>query len=462
MRTALLGVATTLALVSAPAVHADKVDDYLRAQMERRHVPGLAVAVVRDGKPVKLKGYGVASAELKAPVTKDTAFELASVTKQFTAAAVMLLAEDGKLGLEDPISKHLEGLPEAWQPVTVRQLLDHTSGIRSYTSVPALEFRKDYTKDELLKLVRDAPPDFKPGERWSYNNTGYFLLGMLIEKASGREYGTFLRERIFQPLGMHDTRLNDRSAVIPNRARGHSWRDGALRNGEYVSPTQPYSAGALVSTVADMAKWDAALTQGSLFKKETLEQMWTPAKLNDGKPTTYGLGWQVDTYRTRKRISHGGGIPGFSTNIMRFPEDRLSVIVLANSDSAIADSLASGVAALYSPELAKNAPKSIPDNDRATTERLRGVVTAILEGTAKPDAFTEQAQRQLFPERIRGARGFLGEKARVVSVNLVAENTVNGMKERVYRADLSGLTVRCRFMLAPDGKIAALGFSPAD
>ncbi len=252
-------VALLLLGLSLATALADGVDEYVQKQLETRHIPGVSVAVVKDGRVVMAKGYGVANVELSVPANENTVYQLASVTKQFTATAIMMLVEAGKLSLDDKVTKVLDGLPAAWSEVTVRHLLNHTSGIKSYTSVPSFfaTARKDYQKEEIIKLVADAPLEFAPGEKWNYNNTGFFLLGLIIEKVSGKDYGAFLHERIFQPLGMTSTRVNDLKEIIRNRAPGYAWQNGTLRNGEYLSPTQPYSAGALVSNVGSgIIQWE--------------------------------------------------------------------------------------------------------------------------------------------------------------------------------------------------------------
>ncbi len=199
----------------------DAVDAYIEGRMQKRHIPGVSIAIVQDGKVVRLKGYGFANVELSVPATENSVYQLASVTKMFTATAVMMLVEDGKLGLDDKITDRLSDLPPAWKVVTVGQLLSHTSGIKSYTSVRDFHksARKDYSQREILDLVAKEPLEFAPGEKWSYSNTGYFLLGMLIEKVSGKPYGEFLSERIFKPLGMTQTRVNDLRDVIKGRAK---------------------------------------------------------------------------------------------------------------------------------------------------------------------------------------------------------------------------------------------------
>ncbi|HLK60919.1 MAG TPA: serine hydrolase domain-containing protein [Chthonomonadaceae bacterium] len=340
-------------LISIP-VRADKVDDYIKRQMETRHIPGVSVAVVRAGKPILLRGYGLANVEANMPATKDTVYQLASVTKQFTATAVMILVQERKISLDAKITTYLSDLPTAWNQVTVRNLLTHTSGIKSYTNIPprpdlSTVLRKDRTPMELISTVAEEPLEFPPGERWDYSNTNFILLGVLIEKMSGKSYGDFLKERIFTPLGMTATRVNNLYDIIKNRAAGYSFKDGRLYNGEYVSPTGAFSAGALVTTVVDMTKWDAALYSDLILPQPVLQQMWRPTKLNNGSFANYGFGWSVDTYYDRKLIEHGGGIPGFSTQICRFVDDKLTIIVLTNLDTGDANTLAKGIASLYLP-----------------------------------------------------------------------------------------------------------------
>ena len=278
---------------SAAGLQADSVDTYVERQLKAQNVPGLSLAVVRGGKVEKAKGYGLADVELNALATENTVYQWASVSKQFTATAIMLLAQDGKLKLEDPISRHYPDSPSSWKGVTIRHLLTHTSGIKSYTSLPNFfkSIRKDYEPDELIGLVKDLPLDFEPGEKWDYCNTGYYLLGLVIEKVSGKAYAHFLKERIFAPLKMSTARLNHQFEIIANRANGYDNRSNGLWRSEFVSPTQPFAAGALVGTVLDLAKWDAALDGDSLLPTSVLSEMWTPVKLSDGKTAPYGYGW---------------------------------------------------------------------------------------------------------------------------------------------------------------------------
>ncbi len=334
----------------------EKVDLFVREKMKSKNIPGLSLAVLRDGKIVHAKGYGMANLELSTPVTGKTVFAIFSITKTFTATATMMLVEEGKISLEDPISKHLTDLPAAWNRITIRQMLNQVSGLPDYRDYLSKlgDIRSDYTQAEVLKLVTGLPLVFPTGERWLYTETNFFLLGMLIEKVSGKSYEQFLRARIFAPLEMRDTRLDNSAEIIPNRADGYTWQNGVYRNAARYSPTLTFSTGGLVSTVLDLAKYDAALASEKLLKKPTLEQMWTNARLNNGEIVPgYGLGFGLTPFRGHRRIGHVGGAEGFAAAISRFVDDKVTVIVLSNADQKgfiISDEVANEIASLYFPK----------------------------------------------------------------------------------------------------------------
>jgi CubicO group peptidase (beta-lactamase class C family) len=328
------------------------VDTFVQEEMTRLRIPGVALAVLREGRLFKAKGYGQANVELGVPVHVDTIFQSGSIGKQFTAAAVMLLVEEGKIGLDDPVGKFLESAPEAWKAITVRHLLTHTSGIKTY-SPSDLDYRKDYSEPELLRIAAGFPLDFQPGEKWSYSNTGYILLGMIIRRASGKFYGDFLRERVFAPLGMETARVIDEADIVPNRAAGYRLVNGALKNQEWVSPSLNTTAdGSLYLTVLDMAKWDAALAGERLLKRASLEAMWTPVTLKDGKTHPYGFGWALAKANGHPVIEHGGAWQGFLNFIARYPDERLTVVVLTNLAGHDPARLAHRIAEIYEPALA--------------------------------------------------------------------------------------------------------------
>ena len=300
---------------------------------------------------IKAKGYGLANVELNVAATPETIYQSGSVGKLFTAMAVMMLVEEGKLSLEDKIGKYIDSAPETWKEITIRHLLNHTSGIKNYSPLD-LNYRLDYSDEELIKKAASFPLDFAPGEKWSYSNTGYILLGIIINRASGMFYGDYLSERVFKPLGMTTARVITEADIVPNRAAGYRVVKGELKNQQYVSPSLNRTAdGSLYLSVLDMAKWDAALYTEKLLKRASLDLMWTPVKLNGGKTQSYGFGWAMGEIRGRRVIEHGGAWQGFTTHIARYVDDRLTVIVLTNLAGANPTAIARGVAGLYNPDL---------------------------------------------------------------------------------------------------------------
>ena len=338
-----------------------QLDDVVKAEMQKQKIPGLSLVVLKDGQIVKAEGYGLANVELSVPVTAKTVFQSGSMGKQFTATLVMMLVEDGKLKLEDKLGKYLPGSPDAWKDITIRHLLTHTSGVKNYGPLQ-LNFRKDYTDDELVQLAGKLPLDFPPGEKWNYSNTGYVLLGIIIKNATGKFYGDLLKERIFGLLGMETARIISEADVIPNRAAGYRVVAGNLRNQEYVSPSLNRTAdGSLYFTVLDLAKWDAALYTEKLLKKSSLEQMWTPVKLNNGKTHPYGFGWALGNSGGKRFVNHGGAWQGFVTYIVRHLDDKVTVAVLANRAGGNPGAIANQVARFYLPASeAKAQAKAVP------------------------------------------------------------------------------------------------------
>jgi CubicO group peptidase (beta-lactamase class C family) len=320
----------------------------VRGEMEQQHIPGVALLVSRAGKIVKAEGFGLANVELQVPVRPETIFQSGSVGKQFTATAVMMLVEEGKVGLDDPLTKYFSDAPTSWNEVTVRELLSHTAGFGDYPD--KFDFRKDWTEDELLKMVEGIPLTYPPGTKWDYSNLGFLTLGILIHRVTGEFYGDFLQQRIFQPLGMQTTRIISEADIIPNRAAGYRLVKGELKNQEWVAPMVNTTAdGSLYFSVLDLAKWDAALYTEKLLKQASLDQMWTPAKLKNGQPNKegYGFGWFIGARHGHRVISHDGAWQGFKTAIARYVNDQLTVVVLANLAEAKPDVIADHVADMY-------------------------------------------------------------------------------------------------------------------
>jgi CubicO group peptidase (beta-lactamase class C family) len=306
---------------------AAKVDEYMNAAVRVNRFSG-SVLVARDGQPIISKGYGLANYELDVPNTPGTVFRLGSLTKQFTAMAVMMLQERGKLSVSDSMCKHLSDCQAAWQPITIRNLLTHTSGIPSYTGLPDYEKTQSLpvTHVSLIERFKDKPLEFAPGEKFKYNNSGYYLLGVIIERASGKTYADFLQENIFKPLGMTSTGYDSSRSIIKNRAAGYAMQGDSVVNASYLDMSIPYAGGSLYSTVEDLLRWDQALYTERLVSRKSLDEMFTPFR------GEYGYGWNRRRKFDRQALEHEGGINGFNTFISRYPADRLAVIVLSNNE----------------------------------------------------------------------------------------------------------------------------------
>lgn len=381
---AAVSVALTLVLLPGAAA-ADAVDDYVQSYRESHNIPGISIAVTRDGQLVKAAGYGFASIELDAPAKPETIYQSGSVGKQFTAVAILLLAEEGKLRLEDSITKFFPGAPKWWKAITVRQLLTNTSGLKDWEKKGIIDYRKDYTEDQLVKVAMTLPPDFTPGTQWSYSNTGYVLLGVLIHKVSGKFYGDFLKERVFTPLGMDTARVLSEADIIKNRAAGYELENDKLRNQEWVGPTHNTADGSLYMTVLDLAKWDAALNARKLLKPESYEAMWSSVRLADGSTFPYGFGWFLEMKRGERVVSHDGSWQGFCASITRYVEKKLTVIVLTNRASVRTGALAATIAGLVDPALAPpDVHATVTDPDPARTTALRNMIEAWSRGVASP------------------------------------------------------------------------------
>ncbi|MBK9155659.1 MAG: beta-lactamase family protein [Chloracidobacterium sp.] len=433
----------------------DGVDKFIKAEMDRQKIPGVSLAVIRNGKPVLVKGYGLANVEHQVPVRPETIFQSGSVGKQFTATAIMLLAADGKIGLDEKISKYLGEVPEMWKGITVRHLLSHTGGMTDYP--PDFDFRRDYTEEELLKKAQAVPVAFAPGEKWAYSNLGYVTLGIIIHKVSGKFYGDFLQERVFGPLGMTTARVISEADIVPNRAGGYVLRNGEVKNQRWVSPTLNTTAdGALYLSLLDMIKWDEALRNGKILKKGSLDEMWTPIALSNGETHPYGFGWAVRTVNGRRLVEHGGAWQGFKAQISRYIDDDLSVIVFANLAQANQSRLANGVAWLIAPHLR---PKAIADPDPKVTEQTRELLIAFLDKKADMGRFTPEVQKAI---GLAGDRlvDFVRTLGPIQNFSLMERSATPGGVRYRYQIEYTGMTLFLSTSINKDGKISAFVLQP--
>ncbi|HEX8613762.1 MAG TPA: serine hydrolase domain-containing protein [Telluria sp.] len=334
-----------VAVSVSSAAHADPVDDIVNADMARQQIPGAAIAVVKDGKIIKEAGYGLANLEHQVAVTPATVFQSGSLGKQFTAALVLLLASDGKLTLDDPISRHLPATPPAWKKITVRHLLNHTAGLRDPDDI--IKTNQDYTDAQLQRAGSKLPLQWAPGTRWAYSNFGYQLLGIICTRVGGKHYGEQLRERIFEPAGMQARIISERD-IVRHRAAGYDVVDGAFKNQEWVSPTLNTTAdGSLYLTARDLAQWHIALDGDTVLGAALKQAMWTPTTLRDGSTKAYGFGWETSPTLGRTSVWHDGAWQGFTTQGTRFIDDKLAVVVLTNRSGTDIGKLLELVAAHY-------------------------------------------------------------------------------------------------------------------
>ncbi len=301
--------------------------------------PGATVIVTLDGKTLFRQAYGMASIAQQQTMTPETTLRLGSISKQFTAVAILMLAEAGKLSTSDKLVQFLPDYPAQGRQVTIEHLLTHSSGIVSFTDKADFDanIAREFTVDQMINGFKDDPLEFAPGTAFNYNNSGYFLLGAIIEKISGMSYAKFVEQNIFAPLGMHNTYYEGHEPSPQRMAAGHTCRDGAFVPCDEISVSQVYAAGALVSNVDDMARWENAIASGKLISVENCRRAFTPYILADGSSCGYGYGWEIGSLQQRPMLAHSGGINGFMTSALRLPEDKLFVAVLSNADFGIVD-----------------------------------------------------------------------------------------------------------------------------
>ena len=344
--------ATVLMVTLGSAAASESVDDYVNSQMTARKLPGLSLAVVRNGRIVKATGYGVASLELRAPATAQTVYEIGSISKQFTADAILLLAEDGKLQLDDPIARYVGGTPPAWSAITIRRILTHTAGLPDFdTGNIGFSYRREYTAAEFVALMAGQPLTFAPGEQWNYTNA-FPLLGLVVERAAGVPFTTFVESRIFKPLGLRSARFKTAGAVVPDRADGYMLVDGEFRHGETLRPAIIAANGGIMMNVVDFARWDIAMASGRLLRPDSMKAMTTPVRLNNGRTVSHGLGWFMDQFNGHPFGAHWGTtVTGHSAVIRRYVNDGVTVIVMSNlnDDGLAVDAISKRIADRYVP-----------------------------------------------------------------------------------------------------------------
>lgn len=450
--------------LAVPGSGADQPGDYIKAFLARHAVPSAAVSVVKDGKVVFAGGFGTANLEWKTPASETTPYEIGSISKQFTAEAILMLVEEGKLGLDDPIARHLKSAPSAWSAVTIRHLLTHTSGLHDWEEASSLSYRREYTPSEYIALISGYPLDFKPGDRYNYTNSAFPLLGLIVQSVSGRPYEEFVAERLFKPAGMTATRFKHPEEIVERRAAGYVDRDGTLINGEPLRPAIIAPNGGIMTTAVDLAKWSIALMKGALVKPATLELMTSPLRFNDGTPHNAGMAWFFDTYRGRRfRLHNGSTAAGFSSVVYQYPGEKLAVAALMNVDRWNAvNVLATRVASFFVPGLSNAELAERPDPDPAAGKAFLALLEDVAEGRKAerlaPNLKKASGESALPPDW--GFKGTPGRFAFLEKEDLGAEGVRRyGQVIRWicrYRLTAGARIVDYTFELKADGQVARM------
>lgn len=456
---------TVLASAARPGATPARVDTLVRDYLKRHAIPSAAIAVVREGRIVKAAGYGTANLELGVPATERTLYEIGSITKQFTAEAVMMLAEEKLLSLDDPIGRYLPDPPPAWEPITIRQLLSHTSGLRDWEAASLLSYHREYTPQEYVDLIGKEKLDFAPGAQWAYTNSAHPLLGMIIERVSGMPYEQFVADRVFRPAGMTDTRFKHPEEIVPRRSGGYVDRDGALQNGEPLRPRIIAPNGGIMSTAVDMAKWQIALGKGSLLKPAAWQEMLAPIRLNSGRQfPSVGLAWFLQSFRGHRLVLHNGStIAGYSSVIYRYLDDDLAVVVLMNIDRwNVVNVLATRIANCYVPGLDASALPEKTDPDPALSRRYNDMLAAIAEGRDS-EMLAPALRNPGRSSRLPASFGFAGDVRRFAflerqDLGEPGEDRFGTIVRFVYRYKLVSKAgaIYYTFEVTPEGKVSGI------
>lgn len=451
--------------LSVSIATADSIDDLVRDSMKTRKIPGMSLAVIKDGKVVRATGYGFANLELNVPATKDTVYEIGSISKQIASQAVMLLVEDGKIGLDDPINKHLPAnAPPTWAKITVRDLLNHTSGLKDWTEVKEFSYRREYSAEEFIDLVKAFPLVFQPKENWGYSNTNLPLVGVIVEKASVRSFEDFVTERIIKPLNYPTIRFKHQEDVVPNRATGYVLRNGEWKNGEPFRPKVIAPSGGILASAVDLARWWEAALEGRIVKQPGLAEMLKAAKINDGRSVSHGFAFFTNTFNGNTFISHAGStVGGFGAMVYYFPKDKISIAAIGNledggfgaeyiikrlSNQYIPGAFVGGMKEVDDPEKTREALQILKD----IAENKNPDILSTNFATRMPDAFRKQ-----LAENLKQMKSFAYLGNEKIGKNHFMLDPLASEFFR-YRMTLASKTVYYHFRMNKDGKIGWIIF----
>jgi D-alanyl-D-alanine carboxypeptidase len=408
----------------------NKTDDYIQLMMIKKHIPGISVAILKQGKILKMQSYGLANIESQLAATSKSVYKIGSLSKQFIAAAMLLLQQRGKINLDSSIRIYLDSLPLAWQAITVRNLLTHTSGL--VRDDPDFDPLKVRPLNDDIKAIYSLPLDFGPGTQWDYSNMNYYVLAAIIEKVTGTNWAGWISKNIFEPSGMNQTRTMSVLDIIPNRAGGYKKVSNGWENAEIWLALRP--SGAFISSITDLAKWDSMLYTQKLLTTASKKLMWTVTKLNDQTIAHYGMGWFIDSVNNHVRVHHDGGVPGFRSDFERFPNDKLSVIVLTNVGSANAERMAQNIAGFFIPSLKPLPAEELADKEPEITVKVKNFINelrqqSIIDTNSLSSEFAKlynKDRARTFAEAISG---------KIYSITLIGRREKNGRRTYRYRLD---------------------------
>lgn len=443
-------------------LRADRLDDFVTGQTKARKIPGVSIAVIRDGKVIRATGYGIANLESQAAATADTVYEIGSISKQLASEALILLVEDGKVNLDDPIKKYLPAnAPETWQKITVRNLLNHTSGLKDWTEVKEFSYRREYTPEEFIDLVKAFPLVFEPNENWGYSNTNLPLIGVIVERASGKSFEDFVTERILTPLALPSMRFKHQEDVVKNRAAGYALRNGEWKNGEPFRPKIIAASGGILATAVDLAKWWEAVLQGRVVKQSSLDQMLAATRLKDGRSVAHGFAFFTDVFNGHKLVQHfGSTVGGFGSIVRYYPKEKVTVAVIGNLEDGGfgAEYIAKRVVDQFIPGAFADGMKEVPDDTPNQTQKALQILRDIADNKSPgemssnfaakvPEAFRKQVGENL---KQMSAFRYLGREKIGVDhfmLDVTADEFVR------YRMTLPRKNVYYYFRMNKEGKI---------
>lgn len=426
------------------------IDQYIAGQVKSKNLIGVSVALVRNGQVELAKGYGSTALKDGVPVTADTPFAIGSVSKQFTCAAILLLAQDGKLSIDDPVAKYFPKLTKA-DKIRIQDLMGHTSGYPDYYPLDFLDRRMKnaIALDDLIHQYAGGKLDFEPGEKYSYSNTGFIILGRIVEKVSGVSLGEFLEQRVFKPLGMTNTKL-DPDPKTPGLSTGHTAH--LLGDGEAAIPEGKgwlHGAGGIYSTANDLAKWDIGLLSGKVVNDANLKQLETPRKLNDGKRRYYSYGLSITERDGETILAHGGAVSGFHSYNAMIRRNKSAVILLANAEHIDSAGMHRDILNLMIKD-----PNAIPKvSGLAAVDEAKALIAQLQKGELSRDRLAEEFSHYMSEERVAKAKEILGGLGAPVRVDLEGMSERGGMEVAAFRITFKGRVVKASLYRKPDGTI---------